>query len=182
VALLQRSLATYGNTSIRARLQKNLNLLSLAGHPAPPLNIAEYIGPRPVGLSQLKGSPVLLFFWAHWCPDCKNEAPILAGLSSEFGSKGLRLVAPTQLYGYAAQGEEAKPKDELAYTERVWQHFYPGLQSAPVPVSKENFNRYGASTTPTLVLLDRSGRVSLYHPGVMSYDDLRSAIEKVLSN
>ena len=182
VTLLQRSLATYGNTSIRARLQKNLNLLSLPGHPAPPLNITQYIGPRPVALSQLKGSPVLLFFWAHWCIDCKSEGPIIASLSSEFVSKGLTVVAPTQLYGYAAQGQDAKPEDELAYTGRVWQRFYPGLQSVPVPVSKQNFNRYGASTTPTLVLLDRRGHVSLYHPGVMPYDALRSAIEKALSN
>ncbi len=182
VALLQRGLATYGKTSIRARLQKNLNLLSLAGRPAPPLNVTQYIGPKPVALSQLKGSPVLLFFWAHWCVDCKSEAPIIARLNSEFASKGLSVVAPTQLYGYAAQGADAQPKDELAYTERVWQRFYPGLQAAPVPVSKENFNRYGASTTPTLVLLDRTGQVALYHPGVMPYDALRSAIENVLSN
>jgi cytochrome c biogenesis protein CcmG/thiol:disulfide interchange protein DsbE len=181
-ALLKRSLATYGTTSIRARLQKNLNLLSLAGQPAPPLNLTQYLGTRPVPLSQLKGSPVLLFFWAHWCVDCKSEGPIIAALSSEFASKGLTVVAPTQLYGYAAQGQDAKPEDELAYTGRVWQHFYPGLQSVPVPVSKQNFDRYGASTTPTLVLLDRSGHVSLYHPGVMPYDALRSAIEKVLAN
>jgi hypothetical protein len=32
-----------------------------------------------------------------------------------------------------------------------------------------------------LVLLDRSGRVALYHPGVMPYDELRSAVEKVVS-
>jgi len=50
---------------------------------------------------------------------------------------------------------EQRPKDELDYAQRVWQHFYPGLQSVPVPVSKENFNLYGASTTPTLVLVDR---------------------------
>jgi hypothetical protein len=30
------------------------------------------------------------------------------------------------------------------------------------------------------VLLDRSGRVSLYHPGAMPYDELRAAIEKVV--
>ena len=90
------------------------------------------------------------------------------------------MVAPTQLYGYAARGEDAKPKDELAYAEQVWQHFYPGLQTVPVPVGKSNFDRYGASTTPTLVLIDRRGRVALYHPGAMSYDDLRAAIEKTL--
>jgi thiol-disulfide isomerase/thioredoxin len=180
VALLRRSVETYRNTSIRSRLQKNLNVLGLAGQPAPPLKLAPYLGPKPVALSQLNGSPVLLFFWAHWCGDCKAEGPVIAQLSSEFGSRGLMLLAPTQLYGYGARGEDATPKDELPYVERVWQHFYPALRGVPVPVSKENFNLYGASTTPTLVLLDRAGRVALYHPGVMPYEDLRAAIEKVV--
>jgi thiol-disulfide isomerase/thioredoxin len=181
VALLRRSLVTYRNTSVQARLQKNLNLLALTGQPAPPLKIAQYLGAKPPALSQLNGSPVLLFFWAHWCADCKAEGPVIARLRSEFGPRGLTLLAPTQLYGYAAQGEDAQPKDELAYTERVWQHFYPGLQNVPVPVSKENFNLYGASTTPTLVLVDRAGRVALYHPGVMPYDELHAAVENAIS-
>ena len=181
VALLRRSLVAYRDTSIRPRLQKNLNLLSLAGQPAPRLKTAQYLGPKPVALSQLSGSPVLLFFWAHWCGDCKAEGPVIARLRSEFGPRGLTLLAPTQLYGYAAQGEDAPPKDELAYVERVWQRFYPGLQNVPVPVSKENFNLYGASTTPTLVLLDRTGHVALYHPGVMPYEELRAAIQKEIA-
>ncbi len=181
-ALLRRALASFGNTSISPRLHKNLNLFSLTAQPAPPLNTSEYLGSRPVPLSQLKGSPVLLFFWAHWCGDCKYEGPIITRLSSEFATKGLTVLAPTQLYGYAAKGEDAKPKDEIAYIGQVWQHFYPGLQSVPVPISKANFTNYGASTTPTLVLVDRKGRVALYHPGLMQYDDLRAAIEKTLSN
>lgn len=182
VALLRRSLATYRNTSIRARLQKNLNLLGLVGQPAPPLSVAQHLGPKPAALSQVKGSPVLLFFWAHWCVDCKAEGPIISRLRSELAPKGLTVVAPTQFYGYAARGEDATPKTELAYIEQVWQHYYPALQDVPVPVSKANFDTYGASTTPTLVLLDRAGRVALYHPGVMPYEDLRAAIEKTLSN
>jgi len=181
VTLLRRSLLTYSNTSIRARLQKNLNMLGLAGQPAPPLSTAEYLGIRPIPLVQLKGSPTLLFFWAHWCGDCKQEAPVISALASEFGPQGLTVEAPTQLYGYAAYGQTATPKDELAYIGRVWQHYYPALQEIPVPVSKANFNNYGASTTPTIVLIDRKGRVALYHPGLMSYDELRAAIEKALS-
>jgi thiol-disulfide isomerase/thioredoxin len=181
-ALLRHALASYGNTSISPRLHKNLNLLTLTAQPAPALSTAEYLGSRPVPLSQLKGSPVLLFFWAHWCVDCKYEGPIITRLSSEFASKGLTVLAPTQLYGYAAKGEDAKPKDEVAYIGQVWQHFYPGLQSVPVPISKANFTNYGASTTPTLVLVDRKGRVALYHPGLMQYDDLRAAIERTLTN
>jgi thiol-disulfide isomerase/thioredoxin len=181
-ALLRRALVAYGNTSISPRLHKNLNLLSLTAQPAPALSTTEYLGSRPVPLSQLKGSPVLLFFWAHWCGDCKYEGPIITRLSSEFASKGLTALAPTQLYGYAAKGEDAKPKEEIAYIGQVWQHFYPGLQSVPVPISKANFTNYGASTTPTLVLVDRKGRVALYHPGLMQYDDLRAAIERTLTN
>lgn len=181
VALLRRNLVAYGKTSIRARLQKNLNLLLLSGKPAPPLSTGEYVGTRPLPLGQWKGSPILLFFWAHWCADCKQEGPIITRLASEFGSKGLKVEAPTQLYGYAAYGKDAKPKDEIAYIGRVWERYYPGLQAVPVPVSNANFNSYGASTTPTLVLIDRKGHVSLYHPGLISYDELRSAIEKVLA-
>ena len=183
-ALLRHALASYGNTSISPRLHKNLNQLSLTAQAAPPLSTSEYLGSRPVPLSQLKGPRFLLFFWAHYgfAETAKYEGPIIARLSSEFGGKGLAVLAPTQLYGYAAKGEDAKPKDEIAYIGQVWQHFYPGLQSVAVPISKTNFTNYGASTTPTLVLVDRKGRVALYHPGLMQYDDLRAAIEKTLSN
>ena len=124
--------------------------------------------------------PVLVDFWAHWCGDCKQEGPIIAQLNSEFAAQELKIEAPTQLYGYAAYGENATAKDELAYIGRIWQHYYPALQDVPVPVSKVNFDKYGASTTPTLVLLDRSGRVVLYHPGLMSYEELRAAIENAM--
>ena len=180
--LLKRAIETYGATSIHARLQKNLNLLGLAGQPAPPLNINQYLGVTPTTLTQLKGSPVFLFFWAHWCGDCKAEGPILTRLRSEYAARGLKVIAPTQLYGYAAGGEDAAPQAELSYIGQVWQKYYSGMQDVPVPVSKANFNNYGASTTPTLVLIDRTGHVALYHPGAMSYEDLRAAIEKTLIN
>jgi len=51
-----------------------------------------------------------------------------------------------------------------------------------VPVSEENFKRYGASTTPTLVLLDAKGVVRMYHPGAMSYEDLRDKIRPLLAS
>jgi thiol-disulfide isomerase/thioredoxin len=181
VSVLQNALASYGKTSIRARLQKNLNLLSLAHKPAPPLDIKEHLGPAtPTPLSKLQGSPVLLFFWAHWCGDCKAEAPIITRLRSEYAGQGLVVMGPTQLYGYAARGEEVSASQELSYIETIRQRYYSGLLDIPVPVSKANFDVYGASTTPTLVLIDRSGHVALYHPGAMSYDDLRSAIESVI--
>ena len=181
VTLLQTALRTYGASSIRARLQKNLNLLSFEGRLAPALRAEQFLGSKPPVLSQLKGSPVLLFFWAHWCADCKAEAPIITQLRSEFAPKGLAVVGPTRLYGYTAQVEHAAPSDELAYIDAVRHRFYIALLDMPVPISAHNFDAYGASTTPTLVLLDRAGKVAMYHPGALPYEQLKAEIEKVVA-
>jgi len=181
VALLRSALLTYGNTSIHDRLQKNLNLLSLQGKVAPALKADRYLGATMAAPDQWRGVPVLLFFWAHWCGDCKAEAPIIAQLRTEYAAKGLKVIGPTRLYGYTAQLEHASPADELQYIEAVRRHFYSGLLDMPVPVSKYNFDIYGASTTPTLVLLDRAGKVAWYHPGAVPYAELRGEIEKVVA-
>jgi thiol-disulfide isomerase/thioredoxin len=181
VAVLQTALRTYGTTSIRARLQKNLNVLSFEGRAAPALRAEQFLGSKPPVLAQLKGSPVLLFFWAHWCADCKAEAPIITQLRGEFAPKGLTVLGPTRLYGYTAQVEHAAPSDELTYIDAVRHRFYSGLLDMPVPISTYNFDKYGASTTPTLVLLDRTGKVAMYHPGALPYDQLKTEIEKVVA-
>jgi thiol-disulfide isomerase/thioredoxin len=180
VAVLRTALATYGTTSIHDRIQKNLNLLSLEGKVAPPLKSDQSLGSALPSAAALKGSPILLFFWAHWCGDCKAEAPILAQLRSEYAGKGLKVIGPTRYYGYTAQIEHATPGDELQYIDAVRHRFYSGLLDMPVPISKSNFQTYGASTTPTLVLVDRSGKVAWYHPGALPYADLKAEIEKVV--
>jgi thiol-disulfide isomerase/thioredoxin len=179
LALLRKDLAAYRDTSIRTRLQKNINLLTLEGRLAPALEETEYLGAKPTSLVALRGKPVLLFFWAHWCPDCKKEEPILAAIASEYAAKGLVMIAPTQRYGYVANGDEAGPADELKYIEQIRHKYYADLLSVPAPVSEANFRNYGASTTPTLVLIDRRGIVRLYHPGAMTMDELRAALNKV---
>jgi thiol-disulfide isomerase/thioredoxin len=179
IALLQGALRTYGSTSIHDRIQKNLNLLSFQGKPAPALKSDQSLGAALPPTMQLRGSPVLLFFWAHWCGDCKAEAPIITQLRSEFTSKGLKVIGPTRFYGYTAQIEHASASDELRYIDAVRHRFYSGLLDMPVPISKSNFDTYGASTTPTLVLLDRTGKVAWYHPGAVPYAELRGEIEKV---
>ncbi len=128
---LNAQLALFGATGLHERIQKNLNLLSLVGKPAPPL--------EGVPASQLRGHPLLLFFWAHWCPDCKAEATALANLRRAFAPKGLLLVSPTKLYGYVAGGVDAPPDAETRYISEIWRKYYSALDPCPTPIGSDNF-------------------------------------------
>ena len=124
---------------------------------------------------------MILFFWAHWCPDCKIESPILAKLYAKYQTKGLTIVAPTQRYGYVAGGAPAPPDEELRYMREVRDTHYAFLADLPVPISSANHERYGVSSTPTVVILDRQGIVRLYHPGRLTEDELDAQLRPLLA-
>jgi thiol-disulfide isomerase/thioredoxin len=183
IVFLERELKTYRNTGIAKRIQKDINLLTLEGHAAPPLELTESMGVPLSGATAkaLEGKVVVLFFWAHWCPDCKVEGPILAKLYAKYRAAGLAIVAPTQRFGYVAGGAPATPDEEFRYMETVRDKYYPFLAGVPVPVSVANHQRYGVSSTPTVVLLDRQGIVRLYHPGSLTEEELEAQLRPLLA-
>ncbi|MEO7648976.1 MAG: TlpA disulfide reductase family protein [Bryobacteraceae bacterium] len=180
VSFLQDELKRYNGTSIATRIQKNIHLLSLEGKPAPPLDVATSLGPKAVPLDKLTGRPVLLFFWAHWCADCKRQGADIERLATTYGRKGLVVVGPTQHYGYVDGGRDATPQQETLYIDEVRKAFYSGIKNMAVPVSAANFQNYGSSSSPTLVLIDRKGIVRLYHPGAVPFTELEAKIRQVV--
>ena len=179
VAFLNRELAAYKGTSIQARIQKNINLISMVGKRAPALVATPVLDPKCKPVERPSGHPVLMFFWAHWCSDCKGQGPVIERIHREF--KDLRIVAPTMLYGYVAGGVDAPPAREMKYIEEIRKQYYGQIVDCSTPISTENFNNYGSSSTPTLVLLDRQNVVRLYHPGTMSYEDLSVEVKKAIA-
>ena len=180
LAFLQSELDAYRGTSIEKRIQRNINLLSIVGTVAPPLDLSEHLGAASPSLASLKGRVVLIFFWAHYCADCKAQAPVLARLAEKYRGDGLTMVAPTQRYGYVAEGKDATPAVETPYIEEVRRTHYPVLADVPIPLSDANHRRYGVSSTPTIVLLNRDGRVVVYHPGTMTESELDAELRTLL--
>ncbi len=181
VSFLETEFAKAKNLSLKSRIRKNINLLSLEGQSAPELNLSDYIGPKPASFAALKGKPVLLFLWAHWCGDCRAQADSLARLVEKYRAQGLVVMAPTRYYGLGAGGKAATPAEEKAHVEKVWKETYPGLESVPVVIDTEGMIRYGVSATPTFALIDRKGIVRFYSPTRMSEAELSRRIEAVLA-
>lgn len=67
----------------------------LIGHPAPNFSLAIlHSGARQsrLSLSNFKGKPVVLNFWASWCDPCKEEAPILENAWKQMQAQGKNIV------------------------------------------------------------------------------------------
>jgi thiol-disulfide isomerase/thioredoxin len=169
------------DTELRCRIRKNVNLLSLEGQPAPEFAVAEHAGAAPQRLADLKGRPALLFLWAHWCGDCRAQAPILGRVLEKYRPRGLAVVAPTRLFGTGDEDKPASPAEEKVHIEKVWKEFYGMLDGVSAPIDTETMVRYGVSSNPTLVLVDRKGLVRLYTPTRMSETELSRRIEELLA-
>ena len=176
---LQREIERYKGTSIIMRLNKNVHVLSLAGQPALPFTSREWLGPKTPTLAELKGKPVVLWFWAHWCGDCKKQGPILDAIVQKYKASGITVIAPTQRFGYVARRAPAGPEEEFNYIQQIRDEFYPWMKTVSAPVSDEVYLKYGVSTTPTYVMIDRDGKVSSYLPGQPTAEQLEPLIEKI---
>ncbi|MFN7942256.1 MAG: TlpA disulfide reductase family protein [Thermoanaerobaculia bacterium] len=167
--------------AFRARMWKNVNRLELVGKQAPELAGTALAGGPPPSLAARRGHPVLLFFWAHGCGDCRASAPTLARIRERFAARGLELVAPTRLFGSGSEDTVLTPEAERAEIARVLSESYAALPNLPVAIDTETFVRYGASSTPTFVLVDRDGIVRLYAPTRLTESALAAAIEPLLA-
>ena len=164
---------TSGPVALRSRLNKRLNMMTLAGTAAPELVVEDFAGEaRPAGLAALKGKPVVLFLWAEWCGDCKGMARALAHARKTHAD-----VAFVGLTRYYDDGD--KRPAEKARVEDVWKTVYADVGTMPIVISTASMERYGGSSTPTFVFIDRTGIVRRYTPTRLTEEALDQAIAKI---
>jgi len=136
--------------ALRSRLNKRLNMLTLTGAPAPEIVAEDFIGERPPALEALRGQPVVLFLFASGLSRLSRAGGGAGTHRARYADKGLRVVALTATTA-ARPGRTA----ERAQLERVWKAAYADLGAIPVVLSAASMERYGGSSTPTFVFLDR---------------------------
>jgi thiol-disulfide isomerase/thioredoxin len=116
-------------------------------------------GLRPVGFAELPDlvdRPHLLFFWATWCKPCKEAVPeVLAFAAAE----GLPVIAIS----------DETTETVAGFLERWQEDFFEWVAVDPL---RQSFITYGVSGTPTLILVDKNGRVRHRQVGYRRTDGL----------
>lgn len=138
--------------------------ITLGTH-APAAAVTTLAGAR-ANLSQYVGKgPVLVEFWATWCPNCKELEPTMDRAAAKYGSR-VRFVR-------VAVNVNEKPALVKAYVAKYklpGDHFYDTDGAAT--------DAYDVPATSYVVLLDRAGNVA--YTGLGGKQDLDAAIQKVL--
>lgn len=122
---------------------------------------------KPRLLAEFRGQPLLVNFWATWCPPCRREIPLLKELQDKYPE--LTVV------GIAV--EEAEPVRQFA-TEAEFNY--------PVLIGEQNAIELAEALgikfigLPYSVLIDDSGRVLEIHTGEFRADDVAHAVAVLL--
>ncbi len=164
-----------GPVALRSRVHKRLNMLSLTGTQAPELEVEDWIGDKPPSLASLAGKPVLLFIWSESCGDCRAQAASLARIKSRHAAEGLQVIALSRYYD-----EAEKRGAEKARADSAWKASYAGVGTIPMVMSTASMERYGGSSTPTFVFVDRKGVVRGYTPTRLTDAEFDRALAPIL--
>jgi len=121
---------------------------------------------KPVKLSELAGKGVILDFWASWCLPCREQAPIVDKVAQSFSGRDLVVV------GVVVDDEPADARRFLAA--------HPVRYPSVVDEQRDVARAFGVHALPTLVALDRAGRVVAVRRAVVREAELTEIAEAAL--
>lgn len=116
---------------------------------APPFTLKSLDGEE-ISLASLAGRPVVLNFWATWCAPCRVEIPSF--------SRYARNHPDVVVLGIVADGPASKVRRVAADL---------GVDYPVLLGDRATLAAYGVQVFPTTVIVDRDGRVSTAHTGLM---------------
>lgn len=185
--------ATNNTAAGRAKAYLEMRI-KLVGKIAPEIDTKDWLGADAKKLSELKGSVVIVDFWATWCGPCIGSMPGLDDYYKERRADGLLVVGVTRYYdhGYLAanmqelregkrNGKSEQKLDKEAFARHLKQFRKNTGVSYPFAVgSAEDMKTYGITGIPTMFVLDKEGRITFVAVGGMKEHLLRLAADRLL--
>lgn len=119
---------------------------TLVGKPAPDFNLVSFDGSKTIKLSDYKGRPVIVTFWATYCGWCRDEAPWLSKMQAKYGNDGLQVLSVVPLVD--------STREEVEHALKTWGIRYPVLIS-----DQSAETAYDVNWFPTTVYINPRGIV-----------------------
>ena len=133
---------------------------------APDFTVTDING-TPVKLSDLKGKPVVLNFWASWCGPCRMEMPEFEKVYLEMKDKVTFLMVNVTI-------SENSKQDAVSLIQQLG-HTFPVYYDADGTATAA----YGVDALPTTCFIDSKGRLITRAAGAMDADTLKHAISQI---
>lgn len=135
----------------------------LLGYPAPEFGF-RYVGDNKfTHISELRGKPTVLDFWATWCKPCHKVQAQLADIKTEFGDE-------IHIVGIA---------EESAKKVRAHLREHPARYA--MAIDEESHIKYGVTAMPLIVLLDADHNVAAVIFGASKKDVIRSKLRNLVA-
>lgn len=154
------------------------------GEPARDFGLAALDGGNAkVRLASLRGHPVVISFWAAWCPPCVKEMPELAAVYTAERASGLEVLAVNEENLEVDEKGRFVPRSAREHDARL--RSFVARVPMPFPVLLDQrgdvWQRYGSPMIPAMVFVDTAGIVrAVYYSGLVTADSLAAGLRAIL--
>ena len=153
------------------------------GNPARDFTLATLDGTTKLRLSQFKGRPVVVSFWASWCPPCRRDMPDLSAAYTAYRGSGLEVLAVNEEPLEVDEKGVGVYRTSQEHRKRLAQ--FVGQIAMPFPVLLDDaqggvWSRYGRPWIPAMFFVDTAGTVRAILTGEIPADSLTRGLRTIL--
>lgn len=167
VLVLSAAYFIYSRVEFDSNINGDLSAGVTTGSPAADFKVYDSEG-NSVNLSDNKGKPTVVNFWATWCSPCKEELPYFNTLAEEMGDKVNFMMVNVEA------GSDNTFNDVLDFVKKN-NYSFPVYHDRESDASKA----YGVQSIPMTLFIDAQGNIVGSRIGSMSEKMLRDYIAEI---